>query len=242
MNDEPTIIIGGDVQGVHHQKPTRTRKRIKDGKGYRDLSTVMVCPTRGVIPARVVQSMMDMVPLMNQPFVRMFIERMEVAAAYNAAVETILNHPALQNFRYMLTYEEDNMPPPDGLHRLFESIDEYAIVAGLYFTKGEGGQPMIYGDPKGVLTFQPQVPRPNAIQECNGTGMGFTLFDMNLFRDESIPRPWFQTLNEWTPEGGARVGTQDLFFMGNARRAGYRIASDNRVKVGHYDAANRIVW
>ena len=242
MSAEPTIIIGGDIQGVHHQSPGKTRKRIKDGKAYRDLSTVMVCPTRGVIPARVVESMMNMVPLMNQAFVRMFIEGMEVAAAYNAAVNTILNHPVLQNFRYMLTFEEDNMPPPDGLHRLFENIDEYAIVAGLYFTKGDGGQPMIYGDPKGVMTFQPQVPRPNAIQECNGTGMGFTLFDMNLFRDPAIPQPWFQTLNDWTPEGGARVGTQDLFFMGNARRAGYRIASDNRVKVGHYDHQNRIVW
>jgi hypothetical protein len=241
MSDEPTIIIGGDI-GVHHKKPANTRKRIKDGKGYRDLSTVMVVPTRGVIPARVVQSWFDMVPMMNQPFVRMFIERMEVAAAYNAAVEVILNHPALSNFKYMLTVEEDNMPPPDGLHRLFESIDEYAIVAGLYYTKGDGGQPMIYGDPKGVMTFQPQVPKVNQVQECNGTGMGFTLFDLNLFRDENIPRPWFQTLNEWTPEGGARVGTQDLFLMGNARRAGYRIASDNRVKVGHYDPQNRIVW
>ncbi len=241
MADEPAIIIGEQV-GVHHQKPTATRKRIKDGKGYRDLSTIMVVPTRGEIPARVVQSWFDMVPMMNQAFIRMFIEKMEVAAAYNAAVELILGHPQLQNFRYMLTVEEDNMPPPDGLHKLYESIDDYAVVAGLYYTKGEGGQPMIYGDPKGLLTFQPQVPRVNQVQECNGTGMGFTLFDMNLFRDETIPRPWFRTLSEWTPEGGARVGTQDLYFMGNARKSGYRIASDNRVKVGHFDAANRIVW
>jgi hypothetical protein len=241
MSDEPTIIVGGDI-GVHHRKPANTRKRIKDGKGYRDLSTAMVVPTRGVIPARVVQSWFDMVPLMNQPFVRIFIEKMEVAAAYNAAVELMLSHDGLKNFKYMLTVEEDNMPPPDGLHRLFESIDEYAVVAGLYFTKGDGGQPMIYGDPKGMLSFQPQVPKVNQVQECNGTGMGFTLFDMNLFRDDNIPRPWFRTLSEWTPEGGARVGTQDLYFMGNARKAGHRIASDNRVKVGHYDAANRIVW
>jgi hypothetical protein len=101
---------------------------------------------------------------------------------------------------------------------------------------------MIYGDPKGILGFQPQVPKVNQVQECNGTGMGFTLFDLNLFRDERITRPWFQTLNEWTPEGGSRVGTQDLFFMGNCRKLGYRVASDNRVKVGHYDAQNRIVW
>src|SRR6476659_8655709 len=105
MSDEPTIIIGGDVQPVHHAKPTRTRKRIKDGKGYRDLSTIMVVPTRGEIPARVVQSWFDMVPMMNQAFIRMFIEKMEVAAAYNAAVELILNHDGLKNFKYMLTVE-----------------------------------------------------------------------------------------------------------------------------------------
>jgi hypothetical protein len=242
MSDEPTIIIGGDVDSVHHRRPRQTSKRIKQGKGYRDLSTVMVCPTRGTIPVRVVQAMMDMVPLMNQPFVRLFVEKMEVAAAYNAAVELILNHPSLQNFRYMLTFEEDNVPPPNGLHLLFENIDEYAIVAGLYFTKGDGGQPMIYGDPKGLFGFQPQVPKVNQVQECNGTGMGFTLFDMDLFRDDRIPKPWFQTLQEWTPQGGARVGTQDLFFMGNIRKLGYRIASDNRCKVGHWDAGNRIMW
>jgi hypothetical protein len=240
-NSEPTIIVGGDI-GYHNKQPTKTRKRIRDAKGYRDLSTVMVVPTRGMIPDRVVQSWFDMVPMMNQAFVRIFVARMEVAAAYNAAVELILTHPGLSSFKYMLTVEEDNMPPPNGLHLLFENIDKYAIVAGLYYTKGEGGQPMIYGDPKGIMGFQPQVPQVNKIQECNGTGMGFTLFDMNLFRDESIPKPWFRTLNEWTPEGGARVGTQDLYFMGNARRAGYRIASDNRVKVGHYDPENRIVW
>lgn len=242
MSDEPTIIIGGDIQPHHHKKPANTRKRIKDGAGYRDLSTVMVVPTRGVIPAYVVQSWFNMVPMMNQAMVRMFIERMEVAAAYNKAVELILTHPVLQNFKYMLTVEEDNVPPPNGLQLLYENIDKYAIVAGLYFTKGDGGQPMIYGDPKGMMTFQPQVPRVNQVQECNGTGMGFTLFDMELFKDEKIPRPWFRTLNEWTPEGGARVGTQDLYLMANARKAGYRIASDNRCRVGHWDNANRICW
>ncbi len=241
MSDTPEIIINGDV-GYHHKSPTKTRKRIKEGQGYRDLSTVMVVPTRGVIPARVVQSMMDMMPTMNQALVRIFISKMEVAAAYNAAVELILTHPGLCNFKYMLTFEEDNVPPPNGLQMLYESIDKYAIVAGLYYTKGEGGQPMIYGDPKGMLSFQPQVPRLNQVQECNGTGMGFTLFDMNLFRDERFPKPWFQTLNDWSPDRGARVGTQDLFFMGNARKLGYRIASDNRVKVGHWDHANSIMW
>jgi hypothetical protein len=72
--------------------------------------------------------------------------------------------------------------------------------------------------------------------------MGFTLFKMDLFRDERISRPWFKTVQEWTPEGGGAAGTQDLYFFGNARKAGYRVASDNRVKVGHYDVAADFIW
>ena len=70
--------------------------------------------------------------------------------------------------------------------------------------------------------------------------MGFTLFDLNIFRDERIERPWFKTLSEWDPVNGAQMGTQDLHLMAKVRRAGYKIASDNRVKVGHVDETGRI--
>lgn len=238
---KPQIIIGGDL-GQHNRNLRRSAKRVRQAKTYQDLSTVCVVVTRGMIPARVVESWMGLMVPMNQPFVRMFVSGLEVGDAYNSAVETILSHPQLSKFRYLLTMEEDNIPPPDGLLKLYESMDRYAIVAGLYWTKGEAGQPMIYGDPKGVLGFAPQVPRPDEVQECNGTGMGFTLFDMRLFKDERIPKPWFKTLQEWSPDRGVAISTQDLYFMANVRRAGYRIASDNRVKVGHYDPETGIVW
>lgn len=242
MSDKPQIILGGDYRGEHVKNLRKTAKRVREGKLYRDLSTVMVVPTRGSIPARAVESWLNLMPPMNQPFVRMFVSGLEVGEAYNTAVETILGNPGLKDFKYMLTMEEDNLPPPDGLIRLFESIDEYAVVAGLYFTKGEAGQPMIYGDPKGIMGFAPQVPIQGKIQECNGTGMGFTLFDMKLFKDKKIPKPWFKTVQTYSPESGAAMGTQDLYFMGNVRRAGYKIASDNRVLVGHLDTRTGIVW
>ena len=234
---EPQIILGGDV-GYHNRQQKRTAQRIAQSGVYRDLSTVCVIPTRGLIDARVVESWMGIQSPMNQPFVRMFIRGMEVGAAYEKAVELILNHDMLKGFKYMLTLEEDNMPPPDGLLKLYEHIDDYAIVGGLYFTKGEGGMPMIYGDPKGILAFNPQRPLPGKVQECNGVGMGFTLFDMRLFTDGKIERPFFRTVQS-AEEG---MGTQDLYFMGKARRAGYRVASDNRVRVGHYDVKGEMVW
>lgn len=241
MKQTPQIIVSGG-EGVHNADLAKVQKRLLRGKTYKDLSTVCVIPTRGMIPARVVESWMGLMTPMNNPFVRIMVEGMEVGDAYNSAIELILGHEQLKTFRYMLTLEEDNVPPPDGLLRLFESIGKYSAVGGLYFTKGEEGQPMIYGDPKGILAFQPQVPLLDKVQECNGLGMGFTLFDLAMFRDKRIPKPWFKTLQQYTPGAGVQQGTQDLYFYGNARRAGYRIASDNRVKVGHYDHRTGILW
>lgn len=247
MTADPTIIISAldSNEGLQNRAMKRAQQRLKDGKQYRDLSTVCVIPTRGTIPARVVESWMNLMSPMNNGFVRMFVSGMEVGVAYETAVATILDHPVLKSWRYILTLEEDNMPPPDGLLKLYESIcdclklctDHFVQVAGLYWTKGEAGQPMVYGNPKGMLGFQPQIPLVDRVQECNGTGMGFTLFRTDLFRDKRIPRPWFKTVQE----NGAQ-GTQDLYLMANVRRAGYRIASDNRVKVGHYDHETGIVW
>ena len=233
---EPQIIVGGDV-GFHNTHDQEARKRLRAGKAYRDISTIIVVPTRGMIPARAVENWMGLMTPMNQKVIRLFISGMEVGAAYTAAIETILAHPELSKWKYVLTLEEDNLPPPDGLLKLYESIDTYAAVGGLYWCKGEGGQPMIYGSKDGLLNFQPQVPRVDTIQECRGLGMGFTLFRLELFRDERIPKPWFETVQTWSQEAGGKGYTQDLHFFEGVAKAGYKVACDTRVKVGHLDAA-----
>ena len=236
---DPQIIMGGDP-GVHNADLEASRARLEKGKQYRDLSTVCVVPTRGMIPARVVENWMGMMMPMNNAFFRIFVSGMEVGEAYNQAVELILGNEHLSKFKYLLTLEEDNMPPPDGLLKLYESIDEFAAVGGLYWTKGEGGQPMIYGDPKGVLSFQPQQVQLDSVQECNGLGMGFTLFRIEDFREED--KPWFKTIQEWSPETGGQQGTQDLYYFANLRRRGLKVACDTRVKVGHLDVGSGMVW
>jgi GT2 family glycosyltransferase len=184
---------------------------------------------------------------MNQRVQHLTVTGYEVGAAYQKSVEDILAHPELSKYRYMLTLEDDNLPPPDGLLKLYESIEKgpYAAVGGLYWTKGYGGQPMIYGKPFGAIDFVPQLPRPDTIQECNGLGMGFTLFRLEVFR--KIDPPWFKTLQEYDPAHGGRMMTQDLYFFEKVRKAGYKVACDTRVKVGHYDHAGsygppQFVW
>ena len=241
----PTLVLD-DWKGRHNLCQT-AMVRLEKAGAYKDLSTVCLVPTRGMIHARVVQSWMSLMPPMNQKFIRIFVLGMEVGAAYQTTVENILGNPELAKWKYLLTLEEDNMPPPDGLLKLCESIDggvdgeKYDAMGGLYWTKGEGGQPMIYGDPAAFpMNFIPQIPRSETVQRCNGLGMGFTLFRLGLFK--KMPKPWFKTMQEWVPGKGLGAFTQDLFFFNEAAKKGMRFACDTRVKVGHYDAEHDIVW
>lgn len=204
---------------------------------YRNLSTVWLTPTRGTMATKLAFNWMNVMGGFNQGLAKICVVGYEVGEAYNAAIVQILANPALSKFQYLLTVEEDNSPPPDGLLKLYESIQNYDVVGGLYWTKGPGGVPMIWGDPT-TDTFVPQVPILNTVQECNGLGQGFTLFKMEMFKNPGFEYgKWFKTIAD---ASGAM--TQDLYFFQNAKKLGYKFASDNRVKVGHYSIEEDIVY
>lgn len=239
---KPQIVIADNIAGFHNSN--NSEKRLEEQGSYKDRSTVCIVPTRGMIHAKVVQNWMGMMTAMNQKFMRMFAIGMEVGEAYQQTVEMILAHEDLRNWKYIMTLEEDNMIPPDAVLKLYQAIDEgYDAVGALYWTKGEGGQPMCYGNPNVFpLNFIPQIPQPDTLTRCNGLGMGCTLFKMDIFKEGKIEKPFFKTLQHYQPGVGAQTYTQDLYFFEKASKAGYRFACDSRVKVGHYDVATDVVW
>jgi len=241
---QPQIIedFSNEIGG-HNANLKESIERVKKSNMYRDLSTVIICPTRGMFPTRVVQSWMKLQHPLNQMiYGPIFAESMKVDVAYNTLVKYILNHETLKKCKYILTIEEDNLPPVDGLLRLYESMEEYDAVGGLYWGKYKDGFPMIFGDPeKGYLDSAAQTPKEGEVQRCNALGMGFTLFKTDMFRD--IEEPWFETkegIDEKT--GIPQKITQDFYFFRKAAQKGYKVACDNRVLVGHYDAKNDKVY
>jgi hypothetical protein len=119
-----------------------------------------------------------------------------------------------------------------------EEHPELACIGGLYWTKGEGRVPQIWGDIKDpVVNYRPQPPVPGELVECYGTGMGFNLWRTSMFKDKKLRQPWFVT-----QAGKQGVGTQDLYAWSDLRKYGYRCAIDCDVLVGHYDGAQDIVW
>lgn len=227
--------------GRHNADLELARGRLIQANTYKDCSTVIVVPAIAPIPVRVVQVMLGLMLPMNQKVFRLFVTDAEVGDAYNKAVETILVHPELSQFKYMLTMETDNAPPPDGLLKLYENIETYDAVGGLYWCKGESGAPMCYGQrdviPKNFIPF---LPPPNTITPCNGLGMGFTLFRIETFRQMS--KPWFKTEQEFTPGVGGKAFTQDLWHFQEAAKLGKTCACDSRVLVGHWSESEKIMW
>jgi hypothetical protein len=234
-------LIVQDFGGAHNSELGKTRARLIKGGSWKKQRIVVVIPAGEMIPAKVALSHWNLAFPPNNGVCRILAQGMEVGDAYSTALEQILAHPELGQWEYVLTIEHDNMPPADGVVKLVEQLEnhpELSCVGGLYFTKGEGGVAQIWGDPKDpVVNFRPQPPDLNGgLVECCGTGMGFNLFRLKMFKDENLRKPWFVTQ---VKEG---TSTQDLYFWADARKYGYRCAIDCSVKVGHYDASTDTVW
>jgi hypothetical protein len=242
--NQPAILTL-DGSGRHNADLGRSATRVRQGGTWKKQRVIVLVPSAAMIPAKVYLSHCGLIFPPNQPVFRMLCLGDEVGVAYSQAIEALIAgqvHPDLVEWEYVLTLEHDNMPPQDGVLSLIKVMEEHpelACVGGLYWTKGEGGVAQIWGDISDpVLNFRPQVPRVGELQECCGTGMGFNLWRLSMFKDKNLARPLFKTKAS-TAEG---VGTQDLSFWSEARKWGYRCAIDNRVLVGHYDAANDMVW
>lgn len=228
-------LIIQDTAGLQNASIADGAARIIQDGSWKNQRVIVIIPAGKTIPSKVALSHWNLGFPPNNGVVRILAQGMEVGRAYSEAIESVLQHPQLKDWEYILTLEHDNMPPPDGVVKLIKRMElhpEFACIGGLYWTKGEGGVPQIWGNPKDTLVnFRPQPPDPaGGLVECCGTGMGFNLFRLSMFKDERIAKPWFQTKS-----GAEGFGTQDLVFWSEARKWGYRCAVDCSVPVGHYD-------
>lgn len=233
---KPQLVVA-DFGGTHNKDLQETSARLLKGSSWKRQRIAVILPADDLIPAKVALSHWSLAFPPNNQMVRVLAQGMEVGDAYSTTIERLLADPNISTWEYILTIEHDNCPPPDGLVRLLDRMEEhpeFACIGGLYFTKGEGGLAQIWGDIKDPLpNYRPQPPDPKGgLVECYGTGMGFNLWRMSMFKDSRLKKPWFET---YTGKDGKGVGTQDLTFWADARKYGYRCAIDCSVKVGHYD-------
>ncbi|MEN6615117.1 MAG: hypothetical protein ABFD12_01025 [Syntrophorhabdus sp.] len=69
---------------------------------------------------------------------------------------------------------------------------------------------------------------PGSLVECDATGTGCILYNMEVFR--KLPYPWFRF--QKNPENGMVIG-EDIGFCQDLKAAGYKIYVDTSVEIGH---------
>jgi hypothetical protein len=234
-------LVIQDFSGAHNANLDQTRARLIKGASWKKQRVIVVIPAGDSIPAKVALSHWNLAFPPNNGVVRILAQGMEVGEAYSTAIEQILTHPELSQWEFLLTLEHDNMPPSDGVIALIAQMEahpEFSCIGGLYFTKGHGGVAQIWGDPtEPVVNFRPLLPVQGQLVECCGTGMGFNLWRLKMFKDPRLRKPWFKTI-----AGKEGIGTQDLYAWSDLRKHGYRCAIDCAIQVGHYSEADDMVW
>lgn len=245
-----TQATAADV-GHHNADLPASTLRVIEGATWKRQRIVTVLPAAATIPTRVALSHRSLIFPPNQPAHWVGAIGCEVGDAYSRAVDEILAHPELSTWEYLLTIEADNLVQPDAVVRLIRRMEEHpelAAISGLYWCKGPGGPPHIWGDVADpVLNFRPQAPDPKGgLVECCGLSMGLTLHRMSMLRDlkkRGHPAPWWRT----TASMEEGTGTQDLHFWTRVRPLGFRCAVDCSVLVGHLDHEGKfgppgVVW
>jgi hypothetical protein len=231
-------LVVTDMSGHHATNMPETVARLQRGGSWRKQRIVVIIPTADMISVEVMMSLWNLAFPPNNGVVKIAALGDEVGEAYTRAVESIVAHPQLNEWEYILCIEHDNTVPQDGVIRLVERMEqhpEFAAIQGLYFTKGPGGCAQIWGSPQQdpVINYRPQPPDPNGgLIETYGVAQGFTMFRLALFKDARLKKPWFKTLNG---KDGQGIATQDLTFWNDARQYGYRCAVDCGCKIGHID-------
>ena len=232
-----TQLVITDMSGHHAQNMPDTIARLQRGKSWLKQRIIVILPAADLVPAKCVLSWWNLAFPPNNGVVKIIALGDEVGVAYSTAIESVLNHPDLSQWEYILSIEHDNIIPGDGVIKLVEQMEqhpEFSAISGGYFTKGAGGVYQAWGDiTDPLINYRPVPPRTDGqLLETYGLGMGFCLFRLAMFKDERIPRPWFRTLNG---KDGQGIGTQDLTFWKNAHMHGYRCAVDCSVACGHLD-------
>jgi hypothetical protein len=180
-----------------------------------------------VIPSN--WSKVDMIQYMNS-FIPM---RYSVADAQNLIVQEAV----MKNYEWLLFIEDDTIPPPDAFIRFNEYMRkrEYPVVSGLYFTRSDPAEPMVYRGRGNSYHTKWKLGEKVMV---DGVPTGMLLVDMRLMRAvwedsneyiiagsmkarrvfETPAKTWF---NEETGAQEMLVGTSDLDWCKRVVEGGY---------------------
>lgn len=130
-----SAVLAGTIAERARSFTARRMTAYDKSFAWRDLSTVILIPTRGMIPIEFLTNVMALALPLNQRCIGFLPEKgMEVAAAYNSLFEQVVDREASERkfgaavagemlgVKFAITLEDDNLPPSDAILQLLGAI------------------------------------------------------------------------------------------------------------------------
>jgi len=159
--------------------------------------------------------------------------------ARNKAVEYALEKKS----NYIWFLDDDVQPPFFALRQLIYSLEQSSdntmVSTGIYFSKQDPTEPVIYKE-LGMGAFWKW--KVDTKFEVGGCGAGCMVVKTELFRH--LKPPYFKTTDNVIVEGTEtqNSGTEDLYFCKKVRDAGFKIVADAKVICNHWDVKTMKVY
>lgn len=153
---------------------------------------------------------------------------------YAKARTKVIEQARANNAKWLLFLDTDVLAPPDVVTRLMSH--NKPLVTGIYYMKSQPSQPVIFQKMGNGPYWDFPV---NELFEIEGSGLGCTLIDMDVFdKFEEEDLPFFKENWTYTKKDGSKVrvkvGEDHWFFM-KSKELGYQPYCDSSILCDHMD-------
>jgi len=132
------------------------------------------------------------------------------------------------SLEWLLFLDDDVFAPPETFDRL--SSHGLDVVSGLYYRKGEPIEPLAYVD-RGTHLAVPDDFAIGKLVPVDFGGAGCLLIHRRVL--ETMQTPWFSLAAGDGITASREHTSEDFFFFGNARKAGFKTFVDTGVRCLH---------
>ncbi len=172
---------------------------------------------------------------LGMPLVTNFIDKFVVGKQIDQARNEIVNFALQQNADYVFFLDDDVLPPPNALLRLWTHQKD--VINGVYWSKSPNPVPLIF---RGHMNSPYLDWHVGELIKIDAAGCGCTLIHTKVFK--KIEPPWFSlnysilTPKEIQERDYPDIGTtEDLYFYRKVKDAGFEVWCDTAIQCGHVD-------
>lgn len=194
----------------------------------------------------------------NINLVELLADGMEVGDARSKIAKLCLESKPIPEFLFFL--DSDVIVPSDALTKLFYNArcyPDYDVYAGVYCSKTNPPEPLIYGDNGTGAIWDWAVGDLLMDGRVKSVHMGLTLIRTSAFRklldsglvhgtgDDQEDEPFFKTVNETEFVNGNNLlkrGTEDIYFCDKLIKAGGKIFVNTGVLAAHHCRTTGIMY